>query len=85
MWLSPNTTDPGVHLKTDYENFILRRETTNSTHFCLRSFQLTLDSRPLFLRALYAKGKPIAGIFKPEFTKNSDATIGVQQGKAIGD
>ena len=49
---------------TDNENFILRRDTTTSTASCSRSFQLTFDSRPLFLHAQHAKGKPLTGIFE---------------------
>jgi len=73
---------------TDYENFILRRDTATSTASCSQSFQLTFDARPLFphaeyargkLRSEYARGKPLTGIFKPECVKHNDATIEVRQ------
>jgi predicted O-methyltransferase YrrM len=44
----------------------------------LGSFQLTFDSRPLFLCPQYAKGKPIAGIFKSECARHNEATIEFQ-------
>ena len=64
---------------TDKENFILRRDTTTSTASSSRSFQLTFDSRPLFLHSQHAKGKPLTGIFEPICTKHNDATIEVEQ------
>ena len=72
---------------TDYENFILRRETTTTTASSSKSFHLTLDSRPLFLtsqyangKPIYGKGKPIPGIFQPECVKHNYATINMREG-----
>jgi FkbM family methyltransferase len=64
---------------TDYENFILHRDTTTSTASRSKSFHLTFDSRPLFIHSQYAKGSPIAGLFRTECVKHNDATIDVQQ------